>query len=738
MELRSKVEEEFQKRMRSKEEYLPRKDVISLLIRLGLEKTEAESFLDSWEPNGDTKVSYKEFLDFIYGPTMESDAACVGNTTGKSDGVVDKADQKPQKVIEKSDLKASDSAQPDVLERKLTGSTMALDSTVGHESCPMTPSQTLTGPISDAVAKLDPVQEALESEAQKTKVEALGPDVVADAPQQEEEVLQGEPAPETPETEVNPSPEGADTTLCQVIEEAPPPPPKQKAPAKRCSSCNRKGQLFQDPNDSEWYCESCWADYNGSSPNGHKPFSLKVVQVVAERNWTQSTLTEQWAQNPIYGWPPYASPTPAVPNAGATFSPEQQNTGEVWATVKVRVVPDLVGPHARECSRNDRPDTKEVLASRYIIESVCGTGHFTRALMATDTTTGKRVCIKRHNGLTIELLTDLLAIGQRLEKVDPLGDNFPRLFDCFYDMSGYTVESLIEGKNCLEIAKADRSHFQKMSNLQIVARGAVAGLALLAKARVVHADVKPDNIMWTQPKKQRMPVCKLVDFGCARLDRRIENGRNWALNEGGAGHLGKWTPEMVLRLPITCATDVWGLAVSLLEIHSGRALWSCEADTVEIILAQVLGLTNSRDGLPVDLLRRSPLDITKLYSPHPQYFPVRRIGKGHDAPMEELRPATWGLGNVLGDEEDWDEQKKDFASYVLSSMTLDHEERPAASELKNHPFVAEPPPEPKEPKDSKAAAPTESHSKVVDEATAKVPAESKGRSEACPEERPED
>jgi len=197
---------------------------------------------------------------------------------------------------------------------------------------------------------------------------------------------------------------------------------------------------------------------------------------------------------------------------------------------------------------------------------------------------------------------------------------------------------------------------------------------------------------------------------------------------------------MVLRLPITCATDVWGLAVSLLEIHSGRALWSCEADTVEIILAQVLGLTNSRDGLPVDLLRRSPLDITKLYSPHPQYFPVRRLGKGHDprSVLEELRPATWGLGNVLGDEVDWDEEKKDFASYVLSSMTLDHEERPTASELKNHPFVAEPPPEPKEPKDSQAAAPTESQSKVVDEATSKVPAESKVRSAACPEERPED
>jgi serine/threonine protein kinase len=214
----------------------------------------------------------------------------------------------------------------------------------------------------------------------------------------------------------------------------------------------------------------------------------------------------------------------------------------------------------------------------------------------------------------------------------------------------------------------------------------------MSNAGVVHCDVKPDNIIGLEPSSpmEARGSVRIVDFSCARLDKRIENGRNWALAENGAGHLGKWTPEMMLRLPITDKSDVWGLAVSLLELYSGRAMWNCEADTAAIVLAQALGLVNAQDGLPEGLLRRSPLDIRQLYTPSPTFFPIQRIG--HDfasSRFKELRPATWGLGCVLGDESSWDEVRKSFASYVLESMTLDPEQRPSAEKMMGHPFIVE-------------------------------------------------
>jgi len=198
------------------------------------------------------------------------------------------------------------------------------------------------------------------------------------------------------------------------------------------------------------------------------------------------------------------------------------------------------------------------------------------------------------------------------------------------------------------------------------------------KAGIVHNDVKADNLIWVEENPGKHSV-RIVDFGCARIDQRLEPGRNWSLAEGGAGHLGKWSPEMALRLPITPRGDIWGMAVSLCELFCGRFVWRNEADTAEIVLAQALGLCNLRDGMPVSLLRRSPLDVPQLYSPAPQHFPLRRNPLGQ---LEMLRPSQWGLDQVLG--EGWDVDPggtAELGELLQCALVMDPAERPSAKDL---------------------------------------------------------
>eukprot|EP00930_Biecheleria_cincta_P084399 TRINITY_DN7387_c0_g5_i1.p1 TRINITY_DN7387_c0_g5~~TRINITY_DN7387_c0_g5_i1.p1 ORF type:complete len:599 (+),score=127.73 TRINITY_DN7387_c0_g5_i1:109-1905(+) len=404
----------------------------------------------------------------------------------------------------------------------------------------------------------------------------------------------------------------------------------------------------------------------------------RLVNVIKGKTFASHELLSAWIAKPIANWPPRMPPCRRVNGIDA----DPTKIGKSLCPVKVSINPGLVGRHARGATSQDCPIVDEVLCEQYRVEKVVGAGHFTRAYLAYDIVNERQVCVKRHHGLTIDLLSDLLTIGKRLESVDPEGKAFPRLVDAFFDMVGFTVESLMDGCNCLEKLRANPLHFKDIENLRIVARGGMSGLKLLDEAGVVHADVKPDNIMWIDSKESG-PSVKIVDFGCSRLDRRLESGRNWALAEGGAGHLGKWAPEMVLRLAITARADVWGFAIALLELYSGRFMWNGEADTAEFILAQSLGLANARDGLPEDLLRRSPLDIRQLYTPSPSYFPVQRVGASH----KELRPETWGLECVLGAESGWDAKKKVFADLVTTALVLDHEERPSAAELLDHAFI---------------------------------------------------
>jgi len=318
----------------------------------------------------------------------------------------------------------------------------------------------------------------------------------------------------------------------------------------------------------------------------------------------------------------------------------------------------------------------EVLADKYKIQKMVGEGHFTKAYLAEDTGSGALCCVKRHRNLSIEALADMLVIGKRLEEHDPAGAYFPKLFDAFYDVVGFTVESLVDGRNCLSIATRDPAFFQCMRNLRHVAKECLEGLQLLEQASVVHNDVKPDNIMWIEVRGG-VPSVRLVDFGCARLDQREDPGRNWSLAEGGAGHLGKWSPEMALKLPITHLNDVWGLAISLCELYCGRRVWRTEADTAEVVHAQALGLCGLVAGVPSSLLKRSPVEIRQLYTPAPRHLPLRRDANGQ---FEVLQPSTWGIDSVLG--KGWqDDERGPLGDLLQMALVADPYERPPACRL---------------------------------------------------------
>lgn len=443
-----------------------------------------------------------------------------------------------------------------------------------------------------------------------------------------------------------------------------------KPPALTCSQCFcEAAELYQDPADLQRYCESCWIEYYGQSPSRNELQPLVAVEV--HETWAEELLAQAWAEQILPGWPP-----PLAHGSTSSTCGEER-----WADIKIRLRRDICGPHAREQTTSDRPTAGEVLAGRYRMSHVVGEGHFTKAFLAHDLKEDKPVCIKRHRNLSVEALADLYVLGRRMEEVDVDGKAFPKLIDAFYDVTGFTVEALLEGVNCLSKSQSKANFFQDLGSLKVVATGTLSGLALLDQAGIVHNDIKPDNLMWIEgdgsSSSSSGPRVTIVDFGCARLDHREENGRNWALAEGGAGHLGKWAPEMCLRLPITHRGDVWGVAVSLCELYCGRCVWQSEADTAEVVLTQGLGLCNLRDGVPASLLRRSPLDVRVMYSPAPRHWPLRRTGRGQ---METLKPSRWGLDQILG--HGWqDTDKVELGQLLVASLVLDPTFRPSASQL---------------------------------------------------------
>jgi len=457
----------------------------------------------------------------------------------------------------------------------------------------------------------------------------------------------------------------------------------------QCSQCyDVTDALFLDCSNGMYSCEMCWIW--GCQRAMSASASPSLVPVEVSSVWSEDQLTESWVACKPFGQ--YEN-VDGPPFFDFTESQQTEEGEGEWQNISIRVRRGVVGRHARESHvrcRLDSPTPGEVLLGKYSCQRRLGQGHFTNAFLAVETTTGRQVCLKRHHNLTVEGLSDLLVISRRLEDVDRSETFFPLIIDAFFDLVGFTVESLVKGQDCQTIARRDPNFFTNLENIRGLARGALYGLTLLERAGVVHNDVKPDNLMLIDPMSTSCrssdkalgakSFVRIVDWGSARLEQSLALGENWNMAEGGAGHVGKWAPEMVLGLAVTHRGDVWGLGVSLCELLCGRAAWRDENDSVEMVFSQWLGLCGLQDGIPSSMLRKSHVDFRQLYTPAPRHLPIRwSSANSHVA--EVLQPTKVGLDQVLG-KKLWNAAVDcGFAQVLKALLVVDPRERPSAQML---------------------------------------------------------
>jgi serine/threonine protein kinase len=97
-----------------------------------------------------------------------------------------------------------------------------------------------------------------------------------------------------------------------------------------------------------------------------------------------------------------------------------------------------------------------------------------------------------------------------------------------------------------------------------IAVGTARGLAYLhegCSSRIIHCDVKPENILLDEEMRPRV-----ADFGLAKLMRRDQSYRVTTMR-GTRGYMG---PEWLKDVPITEKSDVFSFGIVLLELVSGR------------------------------------------------------------------------------------------------------------------------------------------------------------------------
>jgi serine/threonine protein kinase/tetratricopeptide (TPR) repeat protein len=219
----------------------------------------------------------------------------------------------------------------------------------------------------------------------------------------------------------------------------------------------------------------------------------------------------------------------------------------------------------------------DIFAGRYLVIEELGAGGMGRVYRVLDRTVGEEIALKL---LKYDLACDRRALDRFREEVKSARQvnhrNVARVHDLSeFDGVPYITMQYVRGENLRglinQIGRLDAEQAIR------IAGQVCQGLAEAHRQKVVHRDLKPQNIMIDGAGQAR-----IMDFGLARLMTSIERGEPTA-REGTPAYI---SPEQIEGRPVDRRSDIYSLGIVLYEMLTGRPPF--RADTREALIMKHL------------------------------------------------------------------------------------------------------------------------------------------------------
>jgi eukaryotic-like serine/threonine-protein kinase len=166
----------------------------------------------------------------------------------------------------------------------------------------------------------------------------------------------------------------------------------------------------------------------------------------------------------------------------------------------------------------------------------------------------------------------------------------------------FLATEFVEGQTLRELLSRETLSLVRI--LRIIEQVANALVAAHA-AKIIHRDIKPDNIMI-----RRDSIVKVLDFGLAKPTPNLNGGGELEVNKtipgtvmGSARYM---SPEQARGLTVDDRTDIWSLGVILYEMLTGIPPFNGETTTdtlASVIYREPEPIGNLVQNVPVELQR---------------------------------------------------------------------------------------------------------------------------------------
>lgn len=308
----------------------------------------------------------------------------------------------------------------------------------------------------------------------------------------------------------------------------------------------------------------------------------------------------------------------------------------------------------------------DVIAGRYRVDAAIDAATFSQTVKAEDTATGQPVCLKiirssknyLDQGLDeVRVLTCVNAAGCAEECC------VVRLLDYFYYRGHLILVTELLSVNLHEHARyldeAQRRAYFTLGNLQRIARQVLTALRLIHSVRLIHCDIKPENIAF-----KSVPRCevKVLDLGssCYLTDTLSSYVQSRSYR----------APEVILGCRYGTGVDVWSLGATLPELATGAVLFN--VDSVTTLLTSMASVCGP---IPAEMLQEGRNTVFYV-SKHGALYEYEDGELVFHFPAEPPPP-----GELFGYDD------PDYVGFVRQCLTLDPALRPSAAQLLEHPFL---------------------------------------------------
>jgi len=209
----------------------------------------------------------------------------------------------------------------------------------------------------------------------------------------------------------------------------------------------------------------------------------------------------------------------------------------------------------------------QVLAGRYVLGEVLGTGGMATVWRATDEVLGREVAVKV---LSAQYAADpRFAARFEREARHAAQLSHPRLvtvFDCgIDDGTAFIVMELVAGRTLRQVL--DDAGFLPPGQAVGIAVAVCEGLEVAHAAGLVHRDIKPENIVMSGGE------VKVLDFGIARVDGTAGGTRT----TGVLGTVGYLSPEQASGDLAGPQSDLYSLGCVLFEMLTGEPPFTADS-----------------------------------------------------------------------------------------------------------------------------------------------------------------